>query len=262
MSLIGARQGCGSLCIPSRADAPPGFKVAIAEVVLVQHKPFRSQLLYRLLPEGQNTMESCLLCAASPLKRWKRGYLLYFTGTKVLQRLLWPRLQSVPGRFLQTLLRKRTGKQSIQQHPALPWQQGQAMSQKPLKHFCTTGGLGSTRAAPAIMSSEFQVQLYGGGKVNRSPLRCPNCQFLWFQHTGKAGAGWPTLILLLCTAQDNDPAHYFHFKIAKEGRTHSSKVHAQGKLLLWSTFFIKAEVLPGSHSHNMDRHTVSSLGEG
>lgn len=44
MSLIGAREGSGSLCIPSRGDAPPGFKVAVAEVVLVQHEPFKSQL--------------------------------------------------------------------------------------------------------------------------------------------------------------------------------------------------------------------------
>ena len=52
------------------------------------------------------------------------------------------------------------------------------------------------------------------------------------QHTGMAGAGFPTLTLLLCPAQGNDPAHYSHFKMAKEYGIHSSKVQAQGKLLL------------------------------
>lgn len=200
------------------------FNKTIAELVLVQHQAFQRWLSLQAFPRRPKHNKDWVFMH-SALKHWKRGSFLYFAGTKMLQRLLWPWLQTMSRRFLQTLLWKWAGKQSIQQHPALQTGEGWTASQKSLEYFCTTRMLGSTRAAPFIC---VQWWLWISGSViakrENEPLKCPNCRFLGLQHTGKAE--WPILMLIICTAQSNDPATYSHIRTAKKGKIYSSKEKA------------------------------------
>lgn len=150
LSLIRTRAISGGLCIPLLNCQHPSWFLTrpLQSWFWFSKRLFRDSYPCRPFPEGQNTITIWSLCTASALKYWKRGHFLYFAGTKVLRRLLWPWLQTMPRRFLQTLLWKWAGKQNIQQHLALQRGEGWALSQKSLEHFCPTGMLGSTRAAP------------------------------------------------------------------------------------------------------------------
>lgn len=162
----------------------------------------------------------------------RQNYLLHFAGTKVLQRLLRPQLQSMPRRFFQTLLRKWTGKQSLLPHPALSqfWG-GWSVSKKPKNHFCISGLLGSTRSAQSSDGHELRVQLKRGGKMNLSSLKHLNCRFAWSQYRGKAGVKWFPLMLLLCTLQGSNRSLFLFWNCKGRYNTAAVWLQAQEKLL-------------------------------